>query len=288
MIRKTHSQEKKVNEHFSKNTLDLINYFILAYAISWAIAIPLALGKQNLIQPILPLWAHYFVGFGPMLSALIMTWHCEGSEGLRKMGARILGWKVHLWWFVAFMPLLLGFVVCLSINLFTDDKIAISELGMVNFLPPLGIGALFLWIFSFGFGEEIGWRGYALPHLQTKHNALMATSILALLWAIWHLPQFFYLFDPDIAIGWVIGLFAGAIVFTWIFNSTNGSILIVSVFHGCFNYITAANIDDNLLAAVVSTIVMVWAIVVIVFYKPQNLSSQRRVCYESLSSKQKL
>jgi hypothetical protein len=86
------------------------------------------------------------------------------------------------------------------------------------------------------------------------------------------LPQFFYLFDPAIAIGWAIGLFAGAIVFTWLLNSTSGSILVVAVWHGCFNYITASSAGNGMLAAVVSTVVMVWAVVVIFIYKPRNLS----------------
>jgi len=86
------------------------------------------------------------------------------------------------------------------------------------------------------------------------------------------LPQFFYLFDTSIAIGWVIGLFAGAIVFTWLFNSVEGSILIVAIWHGCFNYISASNAGNGLLAAVVSTIVMIWAVVVVFVYKPKTLS----------------
>ena len=55
---------------------------------------------------------------------------------------------------------------------------------MVNFLPPLGTGALFFWILTFGIGEEIGWRGYALPRLQKNHNALYATTALAFFWAL--------------------------------------------------------------------------------------------------------
>lgn len=262
-----------------KARLDLILFFIFAYAISWAIAIPLALQKHHFIQPVIPYWVHYFVGYGPMLSALIVTWHSEGSEGLRKLGKSIISWNIHPgWWIVAFSPLLLGMASYLALNLFYGEKIMISQFGMVNFLPPLGIGAFFLWLFTFGFGEEIGWRGYVLPRLQNKHNALMATIILALLWGIWHLPQFFYLFDPTIAVGWGVGLFSGAVVFTWIFNSTNGSVLMVALFHGCFNFITAANINNNIPAVVVSVVVMVWALVVIVHYKPKNLSTHKRVC----------
>lgn len=213
-----------------------------------------------------------------MLSALIVTCAFQGRGGLRELIERTIKWQVPpIWWGLALSPVIIGIVVSLILNLVTDNKITLTALGEVNFLPQLGIGALFLWIFTFGIGEEMGWRGYALPCLQKDRSALKATIILTVIWALWHLPQFFYLFDPAIAIGWAIGLFAGAIVFTWLFNSTGGSIFVVAIFHGCFNYMTATNAGDGILAAVVSAIVMVWAVVVIVIYKPQNLSKQERV-----------
>jgi membrane protease YdiL (CAAX protease family) len=267
----------KNNSTSTKDSRNLIAYFTLAYAISWSIGVPLALGKQGIIPPILPLWAHYFVAYGPMLSALFATWVSQGQPGLRELGKRMIKWRVRpIWWIAALSPLIIGFVVVLILNLVTGSEINLSTLGEVKFLPPLGIGALVLWTLTFGIGEEVGWRGYALPRLQKDRTALSATIILAVLWALWHLPQFFYLFDPAIAIGWVIGLFAGAIVFTWLFNSSSGSILIVAIWHGCFNFITASNAGNGILAAVVSTVVMVWAVVVIVLFKPKDLSKQER------------
>jgi len=260
-----------------QNFRNLVAYFVLAYAISWAIAIPLALSKRGIIQPIFPQWFHYFVAYGPLLSALIVTWATQGQQGIKELWGRIAKWKVGgMWWMVALSPLIVGLIIGLVMNLLTSNKISLIELGEIHFLPSLGIGALFLWILTFGIGEEIGWRGYALPRLQTESNALMSTSILAVFWALWHLPQFFYLFDPSIAVGWVIGLYAGAIVFTWLFNSTEGSILIVAIWHGCFNYISASNAENGLLAAVISTIVMIWAVAVVFLFKPKNLSHKIR------------
>jgi hypothetical protein len=112
-----------------------------------------------------------------------------------------------------------------------------------------------------------------LPRLQKGRSALAATMILATFWALWHLPQFFYLFEPSIAPGWVIGLFAGAVVLTWLYNSANDSILMVAIWHGCFNFVIASRADIGILPAVVSAIVIVWAVVVIVRYKPKYLIS---------------
>jgi membrane protease YdiL (CAAX protease family) len=261
-----------------KDTKNLVAYFILAYAISWSIGVPLALGNQGITPPILPLWTHYLVGYGPMLSALIVTWASQGGSGLRALGGRMIKWRVRpIWWVAGFSPLIISLVVILILNLGMGGQINLAALGQVHFLPPLGIGALVLWILTFGIGEETGWRGYALPRLQEGRSALYATLILALLWALWHLPQFFYLFDPAIAAGWAFGLLAGAIVFTWLFNSSRGSILIVAIWHGCFNFATASSAGNGILAAVVSTVVMVWAVVVIVLFKPKALSKQARV-----------
>jgi len=266
----------------SQNSRNLVTYFILAYSISWAIAIPLALAKQGVIQPIFPQWFHYLVAYGPILSALIVTWATQGQEGLREIWARMTKWRVGaIWWLAALSPVLIGLASVLVMNFLTANKISLFDFGVVKFLPPLGIGALPLWILTFGFGEETGWRGFALPRLQKSRSALYATTILTFFWALWHLPQFFYVFDPSIAIGWVIGLYAGAIVFTWIINSTEGSILLAAVFHGCFNYITSSDAGGGLLAAVVSALVMIWAVLIVMIYKPKTLSSNYRVFVES-------
>ena len=87
------------------------------------------------------------------------------------------------------------------------------------------------------------------------------------------LPQFFYLFDPTMAVGWVIGLFAGAVILTWLYNSANNSILMVAIWHACFNFMTASQTDTGILPVVLSTIIIVWAVSVIIRYKPKYLMS---------------
>jgi len=213
-----------------------------------------------------------------MLSALAVAGFSEGRQGLRDLFSRMVKWNVRpLWWAVAVSPLVLGLGVVLVLNLTSGSSISLSTLGEVKFLPGLGIGALFLWVFTFGFGEETGWRGYALPRLQSGRSAFLATVILWFFWALWHLPAYFYLYDPAIAPGWLIGQFAGAILFTWLFNSSTGSVLIVAIWHGCFNFITSSQAGSGLLAAVVSTVVMVWAVIILVAFKFRNLSHAEKV-----------
>ena len=249
-------------------------YFILAYAISWSIGVPLALAHQGIIPEIMPQWTHYLIAYGPMISALIVTGIGQGLPGLKELGRRMFMWRVcPKWWIVSFSPLIIGFVSIWILNRLTGSEVDLSKLGTVNYLPPLGIGAWLLWFFTFGLGEETGWRGYALPRLQKGRSALGATMILAVFWALWHLPQFFYLFEPSIAAGWVIGLFAGAVFLTWLYNSAKDSILMASIWHACFNFMTASKADIGILPAVLSTIVMVLAVIVIARTKPKNLMS---------------
>jgi membrane protease YdiL (CAAX protease family) len=259
-------------------TRDLVAFFFLAYAFSWLVGVPLALSNQGIIEPLLPEWTHYLYAYGPMLAALLVTGLSEGREGLRDLGSRMILWKVRpIWWIVALSPLLIGLAVAVILNAIASADISVSNLGEVKFLPPIGLGALFLWIITYGIGEETGWRGYALPRLQSGRSALLATTILWIFWAPWHLPVFFYVFDPSIVVGWLIGLFAGAILFTWLTNSTAGSILIVAVWHGCFNFLTSSEGGSGTLAAIVSAIVMIWAVVIIAFLKPTNLSRTKRL-----------
>jgi membrane protease YdiL (CAAX protease family) len=253
----------------------LIAYFILAYLISWCVGVPLALAHQGIIPQILPAWAHYFVAYGPMLSALIVTGMSRGVPGLKDLGGRMVRRASPKWWFVALSPLLAGYVVLLIQNLFRAERLVFSELGSVNFLGQLGYWALPLWTFTFGFGEETGWRGFALPELQRGRSAFSATMILAGVWALWHLPQFFYVFELSIAaVGWLISLFAGAIVLTWLYNSSGASILMVAIWHACFNFVSASTAETGILPLAVSALVIFAAITILKRTDPKILVSR--------------
>jgi membrane protease YdiL (CAAX protease family) len=108
-------------------------------------------------------------------------------------------------------------------------------------VPYLGIlGVLGLWFLTYGMGEEIGWRGYALPHLQRTRPAASAALLLGVLWACWHLPAFFFR-DTYVEMGlsgfamFVVSICFASVVFAWLYNSTGGSLLLVILFHVFFN-----------------------------------------------------
>jgi membrane protease YdiL (CAAX protease family) len=256
----------------------LFLFFVLAYALSWAVEIPLALRAHGLIAAPIPWSLHYLAAYGPLLAAIIVTGVTTGREGLRELCGRMLKWRVRpVWWLVALAPLVLYALLSLVLRFIPGQGADLAALGQIDFLPNLGAGALLVWFLTFGLGEETGWRGYALPRLQRGRSALSATVILWALWALWHLPLFFYLYDATIIVGFLLGLLAGAIIFTWLYNSTGGSVLLVAVWHAAFNFVTGClACKTGVAAAVVSTVVMVWVVVIVVWFKPTGLSWQHK------------
>ena len=98
---------------------------------------------------------------------------------------------------------------------------------------PLVGAAIFLAFSIFpgsALGEEIGWRGYALPRQQAGRSALSASLILAPIWALWHLPLWLTGAPgrtPLLYAAFVVSAFALSVLLTWVYNSTGGSLLLV-------------------------------------------------------------
>lgn len=240
--------------------------------------VPLALQKQGMINEKVPYYFHYLASLGPLLSAFILTFITQGYGGLKNLGKRMIKWKIGpVWWLVILSPIILYFIVSAGIWMVKGEWPGPRALGQVSFLPQIGLLAPFLWTLTYGLGEETGWRGFALPRLQKNRNALIATGILTLFWAGWHIPAFFYIYDPRIIAGFLAGLFSGSIVFTWIYNSTSGSILAAILWHGLFNYTTGCvECKSGIISMVLSTLVIAWAILIVMIYKPANLSRSQR------------
>jgi len=274
---------KSIRRFVKRN--DLLVFFILANLLSWAVGIPLALEAQGMGKSLLPFSMHYLYAFGPALGAIITSGLVGGGDGIRDLFARVLNWRVKfIWWVVAFSPLWLFGLIVLLQGFITEEWLDLKLLGQVNFLPQLDIfAALILWVLTFGLGEEIGWRGYALPRLQKDRSAMAATLILAICWAIWHWPMFFYVLDRSILAGWLFSLLAGTIVFTWLYNSSGGSVLMLILWHGFFDFITASKAGEGPAAIILSVMVMVWAVVVILIYKPAELSQTGKNTMELLN-----
>lgn len=102
-----------------------------------------------------------------------------------------------------------------------------------------------------------------------------ATLILGLLWMLWHTPTFFYL-DTFEAIGlWMLpgfmfGVLCGAVLFTWLYNSTGGSMLMAAIWHALFDLLSASMASQGLITIIMSAGVIVWALFVANVDRPWN------------------
>jgi membrane protease YdiL (CAAX protease family) len=272
-----------VREWIQRNVI--ASYILLAYGITWSIALIVALSYHGVIDLGIPLWLHYLLPYGPMLSALILTWVKGGRDSLRDLLGRMSKWRIKpVWIAITLFSLWIFYIasafMMVIIGLPWPD---LSIFGQVMYLPYLTfLGSWVLWIFTYGIGEETGWRGYLLPHIQRKHSALVSALIVSLFWAAWHAPMFLYnenliAMGPFGTLSWVIGLMFGSVLLTWLYNNSEGSVLMTAIWHGTFNMFTAAmGQAASITSAIISMLVMVLVVIVVFVYKPENLSRLER------------
>src|SRR5919112_4431293 len=258
----------------------LITFFVLVYALAWIIESPLVFLQDSIT---FAQGQIFFILSANVVSvvAIVLTGVVFGRGALRKLLGRLLIWRVNpLWYLVVFLgPVaLVGGVVPLNALL---GGPALS-LGM----PLLGAAIFFGFSIFPGsaLGEEIGWRAYVLPRLQSRMSALSASLILAPIWALWHLPLWLQgkpFQTPTLYAGFVVSAFALSILLTWVYNSTGGSLLLVVLLHATVNLPQTLVIDDLGSGATVPLmlywgLMVVAAIVVVVMAGPKHLSRKQR------------
>jgi membrane protease YdiL (CAAX protease family) len=194
------------------------------------------------------------------------------------MLARMVMWRVQVrWWLVSVSPL--GFLGLALIMMAAAGQSLpdAADFGRFSGIPAIGLVGVLLLIIVGALGEETGWRGYALPQLQRRFSPLTSSLIIAAVWFGWHLPQFLAIatyrdFSPPQYAGMFLGLACGAVVLTWLYNRSGGSILLVAVWHGLYNVVSGTQAATGLLAAVVSTLIMIQGLALIVL----DLRARRR------------
>jgi hypothetical protein len=254
-----------------------ISFFVLSMIFGTAVSLTVATG-------LLPPVAAQLGAISSSLAAIILV-VVEGRKGgLRELLGRFLIWRVGIqWWAFALLFTIIPSVAALYLfNLLGGPPVDWSG------LPPLYtvVPTFIILTVAAGIGEEFGWRGFLLPRLQTRHNALISSLIVGVIWAIWHIPLFFIKgtgqYDiqsqggllPAI-LGYSIFVIFSSIQFTWVFNNTKGSVLLAAVMHGATNawggYIDVfrGHFGGILTFVVVSVLV---SIIIVLMAGPTNLS----------------
>jgi membrane protease YdiL (CAAX protease family) len=279
------TKETKVKS--AKTVKEAYVFLVLTLALSWFVFWgPLALFKIPTISFVSddkgPWWAIalYIVGgFVPSLLGIFLTLKKEGVSGLRKLGQHIIQFRFSWRWYMfTFLIVIAGTAGQLTINRILGNTfngtLFLTQLG--SFLPLLILGPL---------SEEIGWRGYALPRLQTRWNALTSSLIVGLVWALWHLPLFMMvgtsqheLGDPFIS--FLIKITASSILYTWLYNNTKHSLWSAILLHWLYTYaslVVSSGITRSPLYNWFECLpYVIIAIVVVLIWKPQTLSRSQK------------
>jgi membrane protease YdiL (CAAX protease family) len=177
-----------------------------------------------------PLWGFPAL-FGPAFAALVVAAVTDGRPGLRDLLGRLVRWRVGARWYAVALglPMVLALSAAgLNLILGAQTSLNFGGLSFLNFV-----------VFVLIVGEELGWRGYALPRLLAKRSALAASLILGALWGAWHLPTFFVPGTPQHGLPFsvfVLLTMAYSVVIGWVYVQARGSVLIASLLHGAINF----------------------------------------------------
>lgn len=218
--------------------IDLIFYIFACLFISWSIWIPQALKTLgfSIPAPTIDSPLNLIAVWGPGLSSILVVFITQKRQGLRKLLKSLSQWRIPIYWYgmAFFSPLIIN-ILALGIDYLVAENYTGNTLKELhpqysNLLPMLIIFAI-----PNALGEELGWRGFVLSRLQTTYGPLKASIILGFIWGIWHIPTWIAqgITGTNIFI-LMLSIVATAVLFTWVYNNTNGSLLLAWLYHSVF------------------------------------------------------
>jgi len=254
-------------------------YLLLAFLLTWGFWIPIALDHFGLLPFALPEAVSSLAGLGtlgPALAAMLMVILRGRRKGIRTLLAQVGRWRVGLGWYG--VVILVYPTICLLAgglyNWFGGQPRLVPE--------PTSGGEWLTLIVALSItvmGEELGWRGYALPALQTRWNALWSSLILGAAWTLWHVP--YWTIQPSFEqYGWSymalngLWILAASVFITWFMNNSGNSVLLAWLFHLSLNLLNVGYLQvTGTIGPYWILITFSWAItaVVLIAYGPQRL-----------------
>jgi uncharacterized protein len=206
----------------------LIVFFVGVFAISWGAELPMIMAPRTIpITSLRGLELLFLASVSPSLMALILSGAQDGFAGVGRLLRQVLRWRTRPVYYVVAVALPSGLSV------------------LAQAMPILwggGNPALFIpspnpWSPTVSpAGEELGWRGYALPRMQAGWQALGASLVLGAIWAAWHAPQWLI---PGARLSlfpiFFVRIMAESVFMTWLFNNTGRSLLIMILAHTGMN-----------------------------------------------------
>lgn len=258
----------------------IILFFSLTLLLTWAMWLPAAIAKQNgsvpTLAPDTPLGS--LGRWMPGVVAILLVSLMSGKSGLGQLFRPLRIWRVNIFWYI--------FALAFPVVLFYAGKTIDVLLGNVYevrapiaAVPPAMAPFVIIFALPGVLAEELGWRGFALPRLQKTTSALLASVLIGLVWGIWHIPSLIYfgeLQTSPVITGAlsVLNTILVTILYTWLFNNTQGSLLLVGLFH------LAQQMTNNFLGVLPThtdtVLLLVTAVLIITLTNPGNFARLSR------------
>ncbi|EMA42789.1 type II CAAX endopeptidase family protein [Halococcus saccharolyticus] len=223
---------------------DVSSFFALTLVISWAGWVPVAAGVVDREPLVLGMTV---IGvLGPPVAAAIVTWLV--GDSLRAWVGPVLRWRVHPQWYLATLGIPFVLITATSVAAVAlgapIEQPDLVRQGPIYALPLIyTLDVISLSVLGGG-QEELGWRGFALPRLLERFDAVMASLVIGAVWALWHLPLFMTAGVSQYGtpfVPYAINTLALSVVFTWLYRATERSVLLVVLFHASLNASTLLN-----------------------------------------------
>lgn len=242
----------------------LLVMYVIMFVLAWPGLIWEVLYSQGIAPSQSPVYVSIFTGWAPGIAAVVVTAIVLGRAGVKDLLRRFLIWRVGVQWYALALFLLAAVIL---------GGIGMQVLfgGTVPVIPAkeasaLNIALSFVIMIAFGFlinTEEVAWRGFALPRLQSKYGPLLAGILLVIPESLLHLP---YFLNKDVDFYQTVGVFwftafsvAAVFIYTFVFNKTKGSLLLVTIMHASQNAWSSL-LSDNTARPFQFTVALMWMI----------------------------
>ena len=211
----------------------VVKFFLLTYGLTWACFIPVAMAATPTVAPIQSL-VLLLGTIAPSLVALWLTARSEGEAGVRALLDRALRWRVAARWYV----FAAGYMVAIKLIVALAHRVGTGAWPRLGTEPWYIIPVAIAFSTPVQAGEEIGWRGYALPRLAARLGLAPASILLGMIWALWHLPLFFVRGADTYGQSFLVyapQVIALSVAMAWLYARTGGSLLLVMLLHAAVN-----------------------------------------------------
>lgn len=261
---------------------DLLTYFVLAFLFTyaaWSVTLFTAGADDPNTMIDLPTAFRSLGMWGPAAAGIVVMAVTRGKAGLQELFRRVFLWRVPLRWYLLIL-------FCWPVIVILSDFLYAQLTNQAISFQWNGWRQTTIWLaqspfVAFWASEEIGWRGFALPRLLSRRNALVSSLIVGTIHALWHLPLFFMGNPP---LGYWLFTVSLAIFMTWLMNNNRGSVFLAIFFHFWVNVYGGIHGDRFLIAnpdpaqrMIIQGLVMAAvAIVVVILYGYRTLTRERK------------